>query len=70
MQPSTAIVSPTDAQLKAAERWTLVKDSSNNPIAIDGFSAAASTNTNVEIVEVNATDDKAVAYGTAIINKA
>lgn len=50
--------------------WTLVKDASNNPIQIDGFSAAASANTNVEIVEVNATDYKPVAYGTTIINKA
>lgn len=27
VQPETAIISPTDAQLKAAARWTLVKDS-------------------------------------------
>ena len=27
VQPSTAIVSPTDAQLKTAARWTVVKDS-------------------------------------------
>ena len=26
VQPATAIISPTDAQLKSAERWTLVKD--------------------------------------------
>ena len=27
MQPSTAIVSPTDAQLQTAARWTVVTDS-------------------------------------------
>lgn len=30
VQPSTAIMSPTDAQLKTAARWSLVKDTTNS----------------------------------------
>lgn len=35
VQPSTAIVSPTDAQLETAARWTPVKDTSSTPVYYD-----------------------------------